>query len=162
MKYVRGTAHFTGDVAVSADAFWTMLRDWPAVMKWTPTEDKPAPLLNVTLKDGDDVNMLPCTRIMHFDTSTGFPPTFEETLLYAYPEARRIFYTFNGVPDGLTNYMATTFVDALSETSARVTCSAMFDVADAASLEDTVTFLENVYERSIIRGIERAVQRERG
>jgi hypothetical protein len=158
MDYKRGSVCVTADVDVSADDFWEVLRDWPAVMKWTPA-DSPAPLLDVTLRDGDDVDVLPCTRIMHFDISKGFPPTFEETLLSAHPEARRIIYVLKDVPGGLTNYMATTFIDDLGDGKARVTCDSKFDVPMSASLEETEDFLQKIYERSVIRGIERAIRR---
>jgi hypothetical protein len=150
------------EVDVSPDEFWAMLRDWPAVMKWNPREGNPTSfLLDVTLKAGDDPSRLPCTRVMHFDPASGFPPTYEEILLYAYPEARRIYYTFSGVPDGLTNYMATTFVDELALNRARVTCTSTFDLPTKVSLRETVEWLEKVYEVQIIRGIEAAIKRER-
>lgn len=162
-KFNRGTVSVTKDVDVSADEFWAMLRDWPAVMKWSPKENSPTPfLLDVTLKPGDDPARLPCTRVMHFDPSSGFPPTYEEILLYAYPDARRIYYTFSGVPDGLTHYMATTFVDELGQGRARVTCTSMFDLPESVSLKETVHWLEGVYEQQIIRGIEATIKRERG
>jgi hypothetical protein len=161
-QFNRGVASVTREVEVSADEFWAMLRDWPAVMKWNPRENNPTSfLLDVTLKPGDDAARLPCTRVMHFDTTSGFPPTYEEILLYAYPEARRIYYTFSGVPDGLTHYMATTFVDELDRGRARVTCTSMFDLPTNLSLADTVDWLEKVYDQQIIRGIEAAIKRER-
>lgn len=158
-RFSRGTVTVVVDVDVSANEFWEMLRDWPAVLKWNFTN--PA-LLDVTLKEGDRVDVLPCTRVMHLDTSRGFPATTEEILLYADPNSRRIFYTFAGIVGGLKNYIATTFVDDLDEARARVTCASMFDVADGTSLVDTIRWLEDVYERQIIRGMEAAIIRERG
>lgn len=154
----RGAITVVVDVNTSADEFWTMLRDWPAVLKWNSTNRA---LLDVTLKEGDSVDVLPCTRVMHLDTSRGFAPTMEEILLYADPQARRIFYTFAGIAGGLSNYIATTFVDELDDGRARVTCASMFDVKSGTSLAETIKWLEDVYERQIIRGMEAAIIRER-
>jgi hypothetical protein len=156
----RGTVSVTADVDVSAVEFWDLVRDWSAVMKWIP-EDRSVPVLNVTLKEGNDLNVLPCTRVMHLDASKGFPPTIDEILLYADPQSKRLFYTFSGIPDGLTNYIATTFVDELEGDRARVTCASMFDVPVSLSLAKTVSWLEHVYEYQMIRGMESAIKRER-
>ncbi|MEA3151492.1 MAG: hypothetical protein QOD56_2431, partial [Gammaproteobacteria bacterium] len=158
---VRGSAFTAGEVDVSADDFFALLRDWPAVMKWAAKENPPAPLLDTTLKKGHDVNILPCTRVCHMDTSTGFPPTFEETLLHADSEGRRIYYNVEGVAaGGMRNYLATTFVDEISPKRCRVTCSSSFDVPDAEAARNVKAFLEAVYDRSVIKGIAGAVKRE--
>jgi hypothetical protein len=160
-NFVRGSAFTSGEVDVSADDFFAMLRDWPAVMKWAAKENPPAPLLDTTLKKGSDVNVLPCTRVCHMDTSTGFPPTFEETLLHADSAAHRIYYNVEGVAaGGMRNYLATTFVDPISATRSRVTCSSTFDVPDEEAARNVKSFLEGVYDRSVIKGIEGAVKRE--
>lgn len=154
----RGSARVTADVDVSASAFWALLRDWPAVMQWNP-QAAAIGVVKVTLKAGDDVGVLPCTRVMHLDTSRGLPPTTEEILLFADPEARRLYYTFTGDVGGIANYIATTYVDALDGGRARVTCASTFDLPAARSLSATVKWLEQVYEQQIIRGIEAAILR---
>jgi hypothetical protein len=160
-NFVRGSAFTSGEVDVSADDFFTMLRDWPAVMKWAAKENPPAPLVDTTLKKGHNVSVLPCTRVCHMDTSTGFPPTFEETLLHADSAARRIYYNVEGVAaGGMRNYLATTFVDAIAPKRSRVTCSSTFDVPDEESARNVKAFLEGVYDRSVIQGIAGAVKRE--
>src|SRR3546814_14287588 len=89
-NFKRVSAFASGEVDASADDIWAMLRDWPAVMKWCAKgENAPAPLTDTTLKEGSKVEVLPCTRICHFVLDSGFPPTFEETLIHADPEARR-------------------------------------------------------------------------
>lgn len=161
-KFKRAGAFSAGEVDVSADDFYAMLRDWPAVMKWAAKVNPPAPLVDTTLKAGSDVNVLPCTRVCHFDTTTGFPPTFEETLIHADAEGRRIYYNVEGVAaGGMRNYLATTFVDEIGPGRCRVTCSSSFDVPEDSSADDVKNFLEAVYERSVIRGIEAAVKREK-
>ena len=161
-NFVRGSAYTSGEVDISADDFYAMLRDWPAVMKWAPKENPPAPLTDTTLKKGHNVDVLPCTRVCHFDTSTGFPPTFEETLIHADSAARRIYYNVEGVvaSTGMRNYLATTFVDEVSPRRARVTCSSTFDVPDEETARNVKAFLEGVYDRSVIKGIAGAVKRE--
>jgi len=148
-------------VDVPADDYFAMLRDWPAVMKWAAKEDPPVPLTGTTLKEGHDVDVLPCTRVCHIDTSSGFPPVFEETLLSSDPVARRIYYRVEGVAAaGMKNYYATTFVDEISPGRSRVTCSSTFDVPDERSAQMVKAFLEAVYDRSVINGIAAAVKRE--
>jgi hypothetical protein len=160
-KFVRGSALTTGEVDVAADDFYTVLRDWPAVMKWAPKENPPAPLIDTTLKPGHDVNVLPCTRICHMDTSTGFPPAFEETLLHADSAARRIYYNVEGIAaGGMRNYLATTTVDEIGPHRSRVTCASTFDVPDEESARNVKAFLEAVYDRSVIKGIAGVVKRE--
>ena len=159
--FQRGSVTVSGDVTVSADEFWKLLRDWPAAMKWIP-RDSASPPIDVTLKPGDDVNRLPCSRVMHFDVSSGFPASWEETLLFADPQARRIYYTFSGIPDGMRNYIATTIVDDTGRGTAHITCSSSFDLPNTgASMEETNKFLRDVYEHVIIRGIEAAIKREK-
>jgi hypothetical protein len=160
-NFVRASAFTQGEVDVSADDFYAMLRDWPAVMKWAAKENPPAPLVDTTLKAGHNVAVLPCTRVCHMDTSTGFPPTFEETLLHADPAARRIYYNVEGVAaGGMRNYLATTVVDEIGPNRARVTCASTFDVPDEESARNVKVFLEGVYDRSVIKGIAGAVKRE--
>jgi hypothetical protein len=162
-QFVRASAFLSGEVDVSAADFYAMLRDWPAVMKWAAKENPPAPLTDTTLKKGHRVDVLPCTRVCHFDTSKGFPPTFEETLLHADDAARRIYYNVEGVAaGGMRNYMATTIVDELGPNRARVTCSSSFDVPDEEAARNVKGFLEAVYDRSVIKGIAAAVKREAG
>jgi hypothetical protein len=95
------------------------------------------------------------------DTSTGFPPTFEETLLHADSSARRIYYNVEGVAaGGMRNYLATTTVDEIGPKKARVTCASTFDVPDEESARNVKAFLEAVYDRSVIKGIAGVVKRE--
>jgi hypothetical protein len=159
MKFRHGSASFSSEVAVSADEFWELLRNWPAVMKWHPKVDVP-PLIACTLKEGNDPDTLPCTRLMHFATPDGGRASFEETLLYADPEARRIYYTFDGFRDQMRNYMATTIVEDAGPGRSCVTCSSSFDVPEGVSLEDHAAFLAAIYEKAVIRGIEAAAKRE--
>jgi hypothetical protein len=160
-NFVRGSAFTSSEVDVSADDFFAMLRDWPAVMKWADRVNPPAPLVDTTLKQGHDVNVLPCTRVCHMDTSTGFPPVFEETLLHADSAGRRIYYNVEGVvAGGMRNYIATTFIDELGPNRSRVTCSSTYDVPDEEAARSVKAFLEGVYDRSVIKGIAGAVKRE--
>jgi hypothetical protein len=160
-NFVRGSAFTSGEVDVSADDFFAMLRDWPAVMKWAAKVDPPAPLVDTTLKRGHNIDVLPCTRVCHMDTSTGFPPTFEETLLHADSAGRRIYYNVEGVAaGGMRNYLATTFIDELGPNRSRVTCASTFDVPDEEAARNVKAFLEGVYDRSVIKGIAGAVKRE--
>jgi len=155
-QFVRGRAYRSAEVDVSADAFWKVLRNWPAVMTWAQGDDPPAPLIDVRLKDGHDVDALPCTRVCTFDTSTGFQPMLEETLLHADPAARRIYYNIEGsMANGMRNYQATTTIDALGPERSRITCSSCFDVPDEATGEASQRFLEDVYDRWVINGIAR-------
>jgi hypothetical protein len=156
----RGSVSVSREVSVSAQEFWDMLRDWPAVQKWHPPVDDP-PFIGATLKEGHDSRTLPCTRLMHFKSSNAAPAAFEETLLHADAEAKRIYYSFNGFRDRMRNYLATTTVDDLGNGRAYVTCASSFDVPEGASLEHNKAFLAAIYENLVIKGIEAAVKRER-
>ena len=81
--------------------------------------------------------------------------------LVAFPVARRIYYTFNGIPGGLCNYMATTFVEDAGEDNAVVFFSSTWDLPVDQSLDDMVAYLAAVYEHMIARGIEAAVRSRR-
>src|SRR3546814_2743138 len=85
-------------------------------MKWCAKgENAPAPLTDTTLKEGSKVDVLPCQRICHFVLDSGFPPTFEETLIHADPEARRIYYNVEVVAaGGMRNYIEKTYGDEVS------------------------------------------------
>lgn len=161
-NFKRGSAFSSGEVNASADAIWAILRDWPAVMKWAAKgPDAPAPLTDTTLKEGSRVDVLPCTRVCHFAHDSGFPPTFEETLIHADPEARRIYYNVEGVAaGGMRNYMATTIVEDLGANRARITCESRFDVPEDADPDLVKDFLEKVYTMSVIQGMERVAQQE--
>ena len=161
-NFKRASAYSSGEVDISADDVWAMLRDWGAVMKWAATgPDAPVELTGTTIKDGDSVEKLPCTRICHFAPETGFPP-FPETLIHADPEARRIYYNVEGVVSGgMRNYFATTTVDEVGPDRALITCESTFDVPPDADPAPVIGFLEAVYTKSVIRGIERAVKKER-
>jgi hypothetical protein len=160
-SFVRATAFASAEVDVPAEAFWKVLRDWPGVMKWAIGEDPPAPLIGTALKPGHHVDVLPCTRVCSYDTSQGFQPFLEETLLHADPQARRIYYNIEGVMEnGMRNYHATTFVDELGPTRARITCSSSFDVPDEQTAEAMRGFLDTVYRRWVIAGIATVAQQE--
>lgn len=156
-KFTRGSVSVSVDVAVSGDDFWAVLRDWPAVRSWVLNDQSPPAPVAVELKEGHAVDSLPCTRVLQFDPPLDYP--YEETLLYADQEAKRIHYTFNGIPNGMRNYMATTFIDETGKRSARVTCASNFDLPGDQPLEAMQSYLADVYEHMIIRGIEAAIQR---
>lgn len=161
-NFKRGTAHASGEVDVSADDFWAMLRDWGAVMKWAAKgPDAPAPLIDTIYKDGDSVDVLPCTRICLFAPESGFPP-FPETLIHADPVARRIYYNVEGVVSGgMQNYLATTWVDELGPNRCRVTLQSTFDIPADAEVGPVRDFLEAVYNKSVIQGMAAAVKQEK-
>lgn len=161
-NFKRASAYASGEVDISADDMWAMLRDWGAVMKWAATgPDAPAELTDTKLKDGDCVDILPCTRICYFTPESGIPPALE-TLIHADPEARRIYYVVEGVaPGGMRNYLATTTVEDIGPSRARVTCQSTFDVPHDADPEPMNGFLEAVYNQSVIKGVEQAVKREK-
>ena len=164
-RFIRASAYKQGEAPVSADAFWKVLRDWPGVMSWAMegNPNPPAPLTDTRLKAGHSVDRIPCTRICYFDTSSGaFPATLEETLLYVDEEARFIYYNIEGVGlGGMRNYLATTTIDELGPERCLVTCSSRYDVPEGGPVKEIKEGLEAIYERSVIQGIPRVVQRQR-
>lgn len=159
-NYIHVTTHVSGEVDVSAAEFWKLLHDWPAVMKWAG--GSPFGPRKVELRDGHNVNVLPCTRVIHVADPQGGPPTFVETLLHADPQARRVYYNVEGESaGGMRNYLCTTFVDEVDADHAYVTCASQFDVPDEASATAVKEFMEMVYRDMVIAGIAAAVKRER-
>jgi hypothetical protein len=157
--YTRIHPHATDEVEASADAYWRMLTDWPAILDWMRiTDGRPVPLVKVELAEGHSVDRLPCTRNCHFDTSAlpadvVIPECVPETLLHCDPTARTIYYNMEGVgPFGLRNYLAVTEVDELAPDRIRVTCSGRFDLPGDAPAELVKGVIEGVYH-SIIHDI---------
>jgi Polyketide cyclase / dehydrase and lipid transport len=159
-NFQRCSVQRSAEVDVSAEAFWRMLRDWKSLMEYAPSGDNvTAPLVKVELKAGHRNEILPCTRVAYFDTTKGFPPFFEETLLHADPEARRVYYNIEGVASGgMRNYLATAVIDELGPGRARVTCSSTFDLPLETPAAPIKEFLESVYDEVIIQGIATAVK----
>lgn len=161
-NFKRVSAFASDEVDASADEIWAVLRDWGGVMKWVATgPDAPIELTGCEIREGDSIDVLPCTRICYFAPETGFPP-FPETLLHADPEARRIYYNVEGqVAGGMRNYNATTIVDEVGPNRARITCQSTFDIPPDADPAPVVAFLEGVYNKSVIRGMERVAKQQK-
>ena len=153
-SFLRGSLTVSTRVQVSADDFWDLLRRWDAVLTWVLPEGV-APADAVMLKDGHRVDVLPCTRVIIRKRSLQY--SHEETLIFADPEARRVYYTFNGVPGGIRNYMATTTVDPEGPSAAVITCASSFDLPSNQSMADTEQYLLAAYVDNIARGIEGAI-----
>lgn len=158
----RGTAFATAEIDVSADDYWTMLRDWGAVMKWVDrSPDAPAPLVDTVYKEGDSVDVLPCTRICLFTPESGVGP-YPETLIHADADARRIYYTVDGITSsGMRNYLSMAMVDELDGDRCRVTVQSTWDIPADGDLEGNRAFLEAVYNRSMIQGMATAIADEK-
>lgn len=157
-RYHRVRAQLSDEVSVSAQSFWEILLDWPAILDWMREEGRPVPLSRVTLKPGHVLGKLPCTRDCHFEVDklppgVPIPALVQETLLHADPEARFIYYNMEGEgPFGMRNYLATTEVDDLGAGRCRVTCSGRMDVPEGAPTEMIQGFIQSVYD-SIIHDI---------
>ena len=157
--YNRIRPYATGEVEVSADAYWELLTDWPAILDWMRiTDGLPVPLVKVELAPGHSVDRLPCTRNCYFDTSALppgviIPDRVPETLLHRDPIARTIYYNMEGVgPFGLRNYLAITEVDEVAPGRTQVTCSGRFDLPADAPAQLVQGVIEGVYH-SIIHDI---------
>ena len=165
-KWIRVSAFKSKETDVSAAAFWSVLRDWGALMAWAGADlfegTAPAPVIGCDLRKGHSVDVLPCTREIRMKSDGRIPELFEETLLYADSEARFIYYNIEGVGQGgMRNYLATTTVDEVTENRCRVTCSSRFDVPEGGPADELKAFLEDVYERSVIQGMTKvAMQKE--
>jgi hypothetical protein len=154
-NFNRGSVTIATKVAVPASDFWELLRDWGAIPEWRLPEGVSRPL-DVYLKEGHSADSLPCTRVIVQSRTQDY--SHEETLIYVDADARRLYYTFNGVPGGIRNYFATTFVDADGDENAIVTCSSSFDLPDTESMESVEEYLRVAYVDNIARGIEAAIK----
>ena len=166
-KFQRVRTYRSAEIPVAARDYWKVLTDWPAVPDWMPKENAPVPLVKVDLEKGHRVGKTPCTRICYFDTSklppgldpSALPSIIAETLLYVDEAAMFIYYNMEGVgPFGMRNYLATTTVDEMGPSQARVTCSGRFDVPEGGPADLVKGFIEGVYEHGIIHGISAMVQ----
>jgi len=153
-EFNRGLVTVSTKVSVSPGEFWAVLRDWAAVLDWVLPSGM-VPPSRVFLKEGHHVDVLPCTRVIEASPDQSY--SHEETLIVSDPEARRIYYTFNGVPRGMRNYVATTFVDPDGDGGAMVTCSCSFDLPKTASMERMEQSLRETFQVRIAQGIEGAV-----
>ena len=153
-QYSRMSAFGSGEVNVSADDFYKVIRDWEALMDFSgDREGAPAPLIGVKLREGHSNDVLPCSRLCFFAPDSGFPDQYDEVLLIADPVARRIYYTVDGVPH-VHNYLATITIAALGPKRARVTIKSMFDVAPGEDGEPIKDYMQTVYRENTIKGIE--------
>jgi len=156
--YQRIRVEVTDEVEASADEYWALLTDWPAILTWMREEGRPVPLVRVELAPGHEVGRLPCTRNCHFDVSAlpagvQIPACVPETLLHVDPTAKFIYYNMEGEgPFGMRNYLATTTVDDLGAGRARVTCSGRFDLPEDAPADLVRGVIASVYD-SIIHDI---------
>lgn len=156
--YRRMRATKSDEVPVSAEAFWTILRDWPAIKSWMRAENPPVNLIKVELKPGHQVDSLPCCRLCYVDSSglpagLSIPEVSAETLLHADPEAFLIYYNIEGEgPFGMRNYLASTVLDPLGPERTRVTCSGRWDMPEGAPADAVKAAVEAIYD-SIINDI---------
>jgi hypothetical protein len=156
--YARIRVRLSDEVGTSAESFWKLLLDWPAILDWMRVEGRPVPLTKVELKAGHKAGQLPCTRNCYFDLSAlppgvVIPKMVPETLLYVDDVARFIYYNMEGEgPFGMRNYLATTEVDEIDASRCRVTCSGRFDLPQSAPAEVVEGVIAGVYD-SIIHDI---------
>ena len=161
-NFKRGTAYASDEVEASADEIWELLLDWSAVMKWAATgPDAPVELTGCEYRAGDSGDKLPRTRVCYFTPESGFPD-FPETLFHIDAPGRRIYYNVEGqVAGGMRYYLATTTVDEVGPNRARITCQSTYDVPPDAEIAPVQAFLEAVYTKSVIRGMERVVKEQK-
>lgn len=163
-RYQRVRAGLSDEVDAPAEAIWQMLLNWPAILDWMRVENRPVPLVEVTLKPGHAVGTLPYSRLCRFDLASlppgvAVPEVVPETLLHVDPVARFLYYNMEGEgPFGLRNYLATTEVDDLGDGRSRVTCSGRFDLPQGAPADLVKGFIESVYD-SIVHDIAATVKR---
>lgn len=161
MRYDRVRACKSVEVPVSAADFWDVLLNWGGVMDWVPKldENPPAPVIGCDLLSAHGSEKVPCTRRVHLKSEGSDPAYLDETLLHVDPETKRIYYNFGGVGvASMRNYHATTYVDELGPERCRVTCASQFDIPNEAKTY-MKNFVEEFYDRAIIQGIARFIQR---
>jgi len=163
-RWIRMIVTRSGEAPVAAADFWRVLRDWPALLKWSAEADGSRFAAEVKLRPGQSVDVLPCTRVCYDrPEAEGGVPIVEETLFHADEAARRIYYNVEGVIfGGMRNYVATTTVDELDAGRCLVTCMGQFDVHEGGPAEDIAARVAAVYETMVIPGIARVAAQERG
>lgn len=145
--WTRVRTEISGEIPVSAEAYWNALTDWPAVLEWCPK----LPLLRMETKAGHSAGKFPCTRTGYINPAVIppgiFAPPCVETLLHADPEARVIHYCVEGESVyHFRNYLAFQEVDALGPDRCRTTIATRFDVpaGDEEACKAVIYAIHNV------------------
>jgi hypothetical protein len=138
-----------GLVEVSADKAWAYLTDWAGTKRQRrSTGMGELALAQIKLEGSED--QIPRTRVMEF----GAFGIVRETLLRQDDAAMHIYYNIEGVgPHGIKNYLATTDIDALSETRCQVTITARFDLDSADDLIKAKALIDFAHNQAVIAGM---------
>lgn len=138
-------------IQAPAASAWALLRDWAGLLKWWPS-DAPFPIL--ACEPLGDPTQLPFGRRVTLPGDA----VGSEYLIHADEHARRIYYQLeNGSLPGISNYVATTTVDDLGASGARMGFSSTFDMPDGADAAMGQGMILGVY-RAIATGIERTAR----
>ena len=138
-------------IDVAASRAWEWLTDW-AGTKRTGRPGTAGELALAKISLIGDPEKTPRTREMEF----GALGLVRETLLHQDDELRHLFYNIEGVgPYGIRNYLATTDVDDLSESSCQITITARFDAPEGCDLLKAQALISQAHNEAVIGSIVR-------
>lgn len=124
------TASSVIEIAVSADQVWQLIGGFNSLPDWLPLIAKSEP------SEGG--------RVRHLTTADG--GTIVERLQTFDNVARTYSYTIEASPFPVSAYLATLQVEALTETSAKVTWSGVFTPAAGTTDEQVEELFAGIYE----------------
>ncbi|MBK3476822.1 SRPBCC family protein [Pseudomonas sp. MF6751] len=124
------TASSVIEIAVSADQVWQLIGGFNSLPDWLPLIAKSEP------SEGG--------RVRHLTTADG--GTIVERLQTFDNVGRTYSYTIDASPFPVSAYLATLQVEALTETSAKVTWSGVFTPAAGTTDEQVEELFAGIYE----------------
>jgi len=139
-----------GFVDAPAGEAWQWLTDWAGTRRARAPSGGALAFTKIELIGGEDE--IPRTRVFEFPVLG----VVRETLLYQNDEAMHLYYRIDGEgPLGIRNYLATTEIDPISESSCFVAIAARFDLAPGADVIKAKGLIDAAHNNSVIDGMRR-------
>ena len=138
-------------VRAPAEQVWDVLTDWHRVERMRTEESSSGSFAVSKVELDGEEGQTPRTRVFYFnDERMG---VVRETLFHQDDETMHFYYNIEGIgPAGVRNYLATTDVDPISESTCDVTITARFDLPDDLSM-GTAKSVINAAHLGVINGL---------
>ena len=138
-------------VRAPAEQVWDVLTDWHRVERMRTEESSSGSFAVSKVELDGEEGQTPRTRVFYFnDERMG---VVRETLFHQDDETMHFYYNIEGIgPAGVRNYLATTDVDPISESTCDVTITARFDLPDNLSM-GTAKSVINAAHLGVINGL---------
>ena len=125
----RVELHKSDEIPASAEEVWALLTDWAGMMRWSLSAKRGGAFgMLVGCELLGELNGVPRTRRMILDSGV----TVEEELFYQDDASRRIYYRKSD-GFGTKGYIASSYIEELSESCCRFHILSWFDFEGEAS-----------------------------